>query len=178
MSDEEIVKLVQKGNTEEFGEIIDRYQGKLYGYIKNLINQEPDEVEDQVEETFLKAYINIQGCNTDKKFSSWIYRIAHNTAVDFMKKKKVKCQNIEDKEEILVVDQEFFDELEIKKEEKARVTAAIEKLELKYREVILLYFFEDKSYDEISDILRIPVSNVGVLIFRAKDKLKKILLKK
>ena len=63
----------------------------------------------------------------------------------------------------------------MEKENKKRVANAIEKLEIKYKEVVLLYFFDEKSYEEMSDILHVPVSNIGVLLFRAKEKLKKIL---
>ncbi len=101
MTDEEIVVLVQKGEVENFGLIIDKYQRKLFWYVKNLINQADGEVEDLVEEVLIKAYQNIQGFETDKKFSSWIYRIAHNLAVDFMKKSKLKTTTIEDKEELI-----------------------------------------------------------------------------
>lgn len=175
VSDEKIVKLIQEGDREKFGKIIERYQGKLFGYIKNLINQNNMEVEDVVEDTLVSAYQNLNGFDTSKKFSSWIYRIAHNKAIDFFKKKRLKTTALNDELEIGLKDG-LFEELEIKKHDKKMVSKAVNSLEIKYKEVVVLYFFEDKSYEEISDILHIPVSNVGVLLYRAKDKLK-ILLK-
>jgi RNA polymerase sigma-70 factor (ECF subfamily) len=178
VSDEKIVKLIQCGEKEKFGEIIKRYQGRLFGYIKNLINQNNMEVEDVVEDSLISAYENLNGFDTSKKFSSWIYRIAHNEAIDYFKKKRIKSEEIDSRDEILETrNEKLIEELEIEKEEKKMVAGAIENLELKYREVVLLYYFEEKSYEEISDILHIPVSNVGVLLFRAKIMLKKILEK-
>lgn len=136
------------------------------------------EVEDVVEDSLISAYENLNGFDTSKKFSSWIYRIAHNKAIDYFKKKRIKSEEIDSRDEILETrNEKLIEELEIEKEEKKVVARAIENLELKYREVVLLYYFEEKSYEEISDILHIPVSNVGVLLFRAKIMLKKILEK-
>jgi RNA polymerase sigma-70 factor (ECF subfamily) len=177
MSDEEIVKLIQDREREKFGEIIERYQGKLYGYLKNLTNQKQEEVEDLVEEVLVGAYINLQDFDTKRKFSSWIFRIAHNRAVDYFKKKKIKIIEIEDNEEIFGDKQKLLEDVEIEKENSKNINRAVESLELKYREVILLYYFEDKNYEEISDILHIPTNNVGVILYRGKEKLKKILNK-
>lgn len=175
MSDEEIIVKIQAGNKEEYGEIIERYQGKLYGYLKNLTNQRREEVEDLVEEVLVGAYINLLSFDTKKKFSSWIFRVAHNKAIDYFKKKKIKITEIEDNEEIFGDKQKLLEDVEIEKENSKNINRAIESLELKYKEAIILYYFEDKSYEEISDILHIPTDNVGVMLYRAKEKLKKIL---
>ncbi len=176
LSDEKIVKQIQGGDKEKFGKIIERYQGKLFGYVKNLVNQNNMEVEDIVQESLISAYENLNGFNTSKKFSSWLYRIAHNKAIDYFKKRRLKTENIDDRDEVLEIKSEkIIEEMEIEKEEKKKLGKAIKKLELKYREVIDLYFFEDKSYEEISDILHIAVNNVGVLLYRGKNMLRKIL---
>lgn len=174
LRDEEIVARVQNGNKEAFGEIVERYEKRLFGYIKNLINQPNEEVEDLLQEVFISAYVNIQGFDTRKKFSSWIYRMAHNEAVDYFRTKRKKTILDETNEELVGDGRKLIEELEIEKEETETVKGAVEKLELKYKEVVMLNFFEDKSYEEISDILHISVSNVGVLLCRAKDKLRKL----
>lgn len=174
MTDEEIVVLVQKGETEKFGEIVGRYEKKLYWYIKGLVNQKDEEVEDLLQEVFIGAYENIREFDTKKKFSSWIYRIAHNKAIDFFRKKRVKIADIDigEWDELFEAGNKLFEEIEIELEEKKKLGRIIGQLEVKYKEVVLLYFFEDKSYEEISDILQIPSSNVGVMLFRAKKQLK------
>ena len=168
--DEEIIARIQGGETEIFGKIIDRYQRRLAGFIKKIIGNH-DEVDDLVENSLVAAYINIQDFDTKKMFSSWILRIAHNITVDFIKKKKPLIlpedwEGIDEKNKL-------FEEMEIEREEKIKVDKALKKLELKYREVLVLKYFEDKSYEDISEILRTTVSNVGIMIKRAKEKLKK-----
>jgi RNA polymerase sigma-70 factor (ECF subfamily) len=177
MTDEEVVELVQKGDKNKFGEIVERYQEKLFWYVKGVINQNNEEVEDVVQEVFLSSYENILSFDCNKKFSSWIYRIAHNKAIDTFRKKRVKKESIEDYDEFFGNDDKLLEELQIDKEKEESVEKAINKLELKYKEVVRLYYFDQKSYDEISDILRIPTGNVGVLLFRAKSILKKELKK-
>lgn len=174
MTDNEVVALILSGDKEKFGEIIERYETKLYKYLKNLTNQEAGIVEDLAEEVLTSSYINLRGFDTTKKFSSWLYRIAHNKAIDYFKKKKpvISVKTDVDWMENIASEEKLAEELEIEKETKKEIVETVNKLEIKYREVIWLYFFENKSYEEISDILQIPTTNVGVLLNRAKKKLK------
>jgi len=165
VTDEEIIKLVVAGEIDKYGEIIERYQKRLAGFINKMIGRQP-EVDDLVEETLIAVYQNLAGFEGDKKFSSWILRIAHNKTVDFIKKKKPIYMG-EDWEEIVTFDK-LLEDTEIENENKKMVAEALEELEVKYREVLVLFYFEDKSYEEISDILHITKSNVGVIISRAK----------
>ena len=158
MSDEELIKMIVKGDKERFGEIIERYQKKIFGYLKNLTNQSNEEIEDLMAEVFINGYTNLQSFDTKKKFSSWIFRVAHNKAVDFFKKRKVKTKTMEESEELVGDGKKLFEEIEIEKEERKRVNQAVERLEIKYKEVILLYFYDERSYEEISDILHIPTN--------------------
>lgn len=175
MTDEEIVVLVQSGNKDIFKVLVERYERKLFYYIKGLTNQSNEEIEDILQEVFLSAYVNMWGFKTDKKFSSWIYRIAHNKSVDFIKLNK-NHKSLDTEEDIYFnKDEKFFEEISIENDQKDKIKKSINLLENKYKEVIFLYYFDEKSYDEISDILRIPVNHVGVLLHRAKNKLKIIL---
>ena len=174
MTDEKIVELVRDGDKEKYSEIVERYEKKMFYYIKRMINQADEEVEDLVQEVLVAAYENLAGFDTKKKFSSWIYRIAHNKAIDYFKKKKTIIDvDIGENEEYWMNGGKLPEDIEIDRQEGEELRKAVNSLEIKYREVIWLYYFEDKNYDEISDILRIPTSNVGVLLFRAKEKLKK-----
>jgi RNA polymerase sigma-70 factor (ECF subfamily) len=175
MTDEEIVALVCAGDKNKFSLIIQRYQDKLLRYIKRLTNQASEDGQDILSEVFLSAYANLNGFNPDKKFSSWIYRIAHNKAIDYFRTHKNIGSLDQDSEELIWNKETLFEDLEIEKENRQIVNDTISKLELKYKEVILLFYFEDKSYQEISDVLHISVSQVGVLIHRAKQQLKHFL---
>ncbi|HAP38046.1 TPA: hypothetical protein DCQ19_04180 [Candidatus Shapirobacteria bacterium] len=173
MTDEKIVELVRDGDKEKYSEIVERYEKKMFYYIKRMINQADEEVEDLVQEVLVAAYENLAGFDTKKKFSSWIYRIAHNKAIDYFKKKKMNIDvDIGENEEYWMSKGRLPEDIEIDRQEGEELRKAVNGLEMKYREVIWLYYFEEKNYDEISDILRIPTSNVGVLLFRAKEKLK------
>jgi RNA polymerase sigma-70 factor (ECF subfamily) len=175
MTDEEIIKLVVNGDVEKYGEIINRFEKRLRGFIKKFIGNNL-EVDDLVEDSLISAYQNLNGFDFKLKFSSWILRIAHNKTVDFIKRKKPNL--VGDELDDVKEDKKLIEELEIEKENKIELHRAIDKLELKYKEIIVLYFFEEKSYEEISDILHITISNVGVMLSRAKEKLKKYYEKK
>jgi RNA polymerase sigma-70 factor (ECF subfamily) len=175
ISDEKIIEKVKSGNIELYGKIVSRYQAPLERYVKRVTNQGNEEIEDIVQDVLVKAYENVQGFNEGKKFGSWLYGIAHNTCIDFFRKNKLKTNPIDEFEEILPSKDKLIEELLIEKEKSMGVARAVSKLELKYREVILLYFYEDKSYEEIGDILKINKTNVGVLLMRAKEKLKRMI---
>jgi len=175
-TDEEIVTLVQNGSTDFFGELVDRYEKKLQRYARRFLFQQ-DDVDDLVQEVFLKAFSNLQGFNTQLSFSSWIYRIAHNTFINKIKKREHEPMLVFDADTIFgaIKSEEKTDTETLNDENKEFVEMSLDKLPPKYREVVVLLFFEEMSYKEISDILKIPTSTVGVRISRAKKQLRKIL---
>lgn len=177
-TDEEIVKKIQNGEKQLYAEILKRYEKKIYYYLKRLTSWDELSIEDMTQETFLKAYVNLQSFDTGRRFSSWIYRIAHNAGVDFLKSQRGKIVDIEGLEEVLPNGQKLVEEIAIEKDDKERLAKSMAEIGMKYREVLVLYYMEERSYEEISDILRIPVSTVGVLIMRAKKKLKEVYEKK
>lgn len=174
VSDEQIVEVVLKEDKEMYVEIIKRYEKKLAHYLRKFISDQ-DEIEDTLQVVFIKAYKNLYGFDLHRKFSSWIYRIAHNEAVNHLKTKKgskICLDNIEYK----LIDEKVdlnkgIDRIFLKKD----VEKAISDLKAKYREPLLLFFFESKSYEEISEILKIPKSTVGTLILRGKRIIKQSL---
>jgi RNA polymerase sigma-70 factor, ECF subfamily len=176
MSDEQLIKAIKEKDRELYSEIITRYKTKLSHYLRKFICN-IDELEDILQDVFIKAYKNLYSFDIKKKFSSWIYRIAHNEAVNYLKKNskiKISLDEIEYK----IVDEKIdlngqIDKVFLKKE----IGKYMESIKLKYREPLILFYFEQKSYDEISDILRIPTSTVGTLISRGKKMIKEKLEK-
>ncbi len=171
LSDEQIVELVIK-DKEMFGVIIDRYEKRLKNYLLYL-TKDKEKINDIVQNTFIKTYVNLNSFNKKMKFSSWIFRIAHNEAINLLKKESFFKQ----------IDLNLFinlknDENSQEKIEKEEINLTVKKclsqLPFDYKEIIALYYFEDKSYEEISDILRLSINNVGVKLNRAKKMLKKI----
>lgn len=175
-SDESIAFHVQKGATEQFGTLIERYEQRLMRYAKKFLLGTED-AEDLVQETFIKAFTNIRGFDVKRKFSSWVYRIAHNEFINALKKKHRAPLFFFDPDVLFPhpVSKENPDHDINKKEVAATIEQGLERLKPHYREILVLYYIEELSYQEIADILRIPVSTVGVRLRRGRDALKKII---
>ena len=176
-SDEQVVLLVQAGQVEPFNILIYRYEKKMERYAGRLLSNK-DDIQDVVQDIFTKAYVNIISFDINRKFSSWLYRIAHNEIINVFKKNK--------KSFLPLFNADIFFPQSAKKnyedmgkgleheEMQNIISVSLEALAEKYKEPIVLYYLEDLSYKEISDIMHIPVVTVGVRIARAKEMLKEI----
>lgn len=173
LTDEEIAAAVQAGDADSFGELIVRYEMKLRRYAWKFLNTK-HEIDDLVQDVFVKAYTNIQSFDTSMRFSPWVYRIAHNAFVNELKRKERSGLAFFDADTILpfLPAQETADSDALFADMSAELETHIIQLPPKYREVIVLHYFESLSYQEISDVLQIPVTTVGVRINRAKGKLR------
>ncbi|MBT3949068.1 sigma-70 family RNA polymerase sigma factor [Candidatus Parcubacteria bacterium] len=173
-TDNELVVLTLE-NQEYFVHIIDRYKRQLLAYIKRISGLGYEDAEDVLQEVFVKIYYNLNGFNIKLKFSSWAYRITHNTTMSEMRKRKVRPINYVETEDLVKI----ADKLDISKEIEHKdlqneINGVLSKLDKKYREVLVLKFLEEKDYNEISDILKKPVGTVGTLINRAKKKFREL----
>lgn len=175
ITDEAIAAKVQAGDRRAFGDLMQRYDAKLQRYIKKFLFGY-DETEDLVQETFIRAYVNIQGFDTTRKFSPWIYRIAHNLCINAIKKKGKESLPFFDPDTLFPhpieprsADSDIHDE-----ELRIMLDRCLEHIQPTYREILILFYFQEISYQEISDVLKIPMSTVGVRLRRARLALKKI----
>ncbi|MBL7058790.1 sigma-70 family RNA polymerase sigma factor [Patescibacteria group bacterium] len=177
-TDEQIVKFCREEDKESFGFLIDRYELKIKCYINRLVNpNDKEDLNDLTQQVFINVYKNLNSVDIEKKFSSWIYRIAHNLAVNWLKAKKEKISI--DASDILVGT--LASDIDIKKdlldkELKEEINSAINDLPDKFKEPFILKYFEGLSYDEISEILKKPKNTIGTMISRAKQQLKKKLV--
>ncbi len=171
MTDEEIIQEIVSKNPEAFVEIIRRYREKLSHYLRKFISNN-DEIEDVLQIVFIKTYRNLNGFDPKRKFSSWIYRITHNEAINHLKKNKRVKICLDDVEYKIIDENINISESIDRKILKSEIEKAISCLNIKYKEPIILFYFEEKSYEEISDILKIPKSTVGTLILRGKKQMK------
>lgn len=176
ITDEQIAGKVQNGDIQSFGLLMERYQKKMIRYAgKFLFN--PEEAQDLVQEVFIKTYVNIRNFDLDRKFSSWIYRIAHNEFINAgVKKSKLSFFSFDF--DVLfphLTAKETSDGDLNRQELKETIDKYLNRLDSKYREPLVLYYFEEMDYKEIAEILRVPVSTVGIRIKRAKLKLKDII---
>jgi len=176
-TDEAIVLRVTSGDVDAYGELMRRYEQKLLRYVIYLAREQISSA-DVVQETFIKAYMNLRGFNPKYKFSSWIYRIAHNETMNAIKKERHTVHDI-DLDNIKNENDDHHPGIKLDKATmNQELLTCLNQLDEKYREILILQYFENMKYVEISDVLQIPTSTVGVRSARAKEKLKKICLDK
>jgi RNA polymerase sigma-70 factor, ECF subfamily len=166
-------------DTLYFAELIKRYEGSLLRYVIRRSHASKEDAEDIVQNSFIKMYRNINDFDTSLRFSSWAYRICHNELIDWYRKQKSRPQLVvgEKDEDVFatIAGDMNIEKSAIQKETKEEIEKIIKTLDEKYQEIIFLRFFEDKSYEEISDILKIPPGTVAIRLSRAKSILQKAL---
>lgn len=179
LTDNELIKLLKCKDPLVHNEIIERYQKRLFVYIYRFIGNK-EETEDLLQNVFLKVYKYCDKFDTQRKFSSWIYRIAHNEAVNYIKRKNIKKfisleDFVSDKDRIETKsDAKSPMEIWISKELRNEMKEALKKIPEKYKEVLEMRYFQEKSYEEISRVLKKPINTVGTLINRAKQKMESV----
>jgi len=170
LSDEQLVKKIIQGETYFFEELVTRYRKQVFSICYRMVRQR-EEAEDLAQEVFVKAYRYLKQYNPEHKFSSWILKIATNTSIDALRKKKLDTmpleEEIETHREDMSAEKAFLQE-----EARQEIESAIGRLPQEHRIVVLLYHQQGKSYQEIADILDIPLSMVKNRLFRARKTLK------
>jgi RNA polymerase sigma-70 factor, ECF subfamily len=170
-NDEELVRKSLQ-DVQYFACLFERYEKKLARYILRISAFSKEETDDILQEAFLKIWKNLNKFDNSFKFSSWAYRIVHNTVVSEWKKSKSygKDKQIkidEDSFENLSLGSDFLEDLQ-KKDSYREIEKALKALPRKYQDVLVLKFLEEKSYNEISDILKKPLGTIATLVHRAK----------
>jgi RNA polymerase sigma-70 factor (ECF subfamily) len=171
-SDEHIAALVQAGDKEAFGLVVDRYEAKLLRYGRKFLARHED-IEDIVQDVFISAYQNIQSFDTAQRLSPWLYRIAHNAFINALRKGS-RAPLIIDFDTLIShpVYDDPSERLRDQKDMRAQLDRGLETLSPKYREVLALYYFEEMSYKDIAEVLQVPQGTVGIRLRRAKEALK------
>lgn len=167
-TDNELVKL-SLDNSDHFSCLTRRYEKKLLLYIMRISKFRKEDAGDILQDVFVKTYYNLNEFDSSLKFSSWIYRIAHNQVVSEIRKKSIRPTVPLEKEDI----DKFEDAFDVIKDidntyDRKKIDEVLSRLDEKYREVLILRFLDEKDYVEIADILKKPVSTVGNLIARGK----------
>lgn len=182
LEDDKLVAAAAKGNQEAYKQLLEKYQKPLYFHIKKMV-KDHEQVEDLVQEAFVKAFDNLGSYNTNYAFSTWLYRITTNHTIDYLRKKKLQTmsihQPVKTKEGEMSVqlqdDHAATDRNIIRKQRQKIIRNAIKNLPEKYRQVIEMRHLEELSYQEISEHLDLPLGTVKAHIFRAREMLYKAL---
>lgn len=156
---------------EVFGCLIERYEAKLRRYLRRLMPGLGEESDDVLQDIFIKAYVNARGFDASLSFSSWIYRIAHNEAVSWLRKRKARPETVELGDDDFKTFVESIEDSSVHEDTllaQDAVRRTLSELPDKYRTVLVLKFLEGQSYEEIGDILAVPGGTVATLIHRAK----------
>lgn len=180
-TDNNIINFIRSWDIDAFYCIVEKYEEKLLKYILRITNIDVEDAENLLQEVFIKVYKNVNEFNEKLSFLSWIYRVTHNITIDHYRKTKDKnnlslySQDDEVWNLIEILEHPVNIEDEYKKKELVnKIFETLNKLDNKYKEILVLKFIEEKNYTEISDILRIPEWTVATLINRWKKQFKQI----
>jgi RNA polymerase sigma-70 factor, ECF subfamily len=172
-SDAELIELA-KVDPESFGLLMKRYQMPLFHYIRRITQLPKEDIEDLLQEVFIKIYQKLNEYNEFLKFSSWAYRITHNHIIDYFRKTNArpKTNSLEEFElaKLLRSGSNLEKEL-VTKDCLEKIKGCLQEIPLKYKEVLVLRFIEEKSYEEIMDILKKPKGTVATMIARGREAL-------
>lgn len=175
-TDHELVELSKK-QRDVFAYIIKRYDEKLTRYIHRLAMLSKEEREDILQDVFIQVYKHLYYVDATLSFSSWIYRVTHNMVISSLRKKRARPSIVSwDEQESLLNKLCSEEDIHLslqKKEQKENLYAYIDTLDDKYKDIILLYYIEEKTYEEISDILKLPSGTIATRLYRAKKKIQK-----
>ena len=176
ISDFDIIESVKRGNSADFSVLIDRYKNKAFSLLKRMLKNELD-AEEVLQDCFLKAYNSLKGFKQESKFSTWFYKIVYNTALTRLSSRKRKIEN-----EMSSFDDHF--ELEYKsnlnefdnQEISTLLKKLISQLPENHAAVMSMFYLDEMSCEEISEVMNISVSNVKVILYRSRNSLKNIII--
>lgn len=162
-----------------YGAIVRCFEAVLKRYVRRLLGRHAQSAEDVLQDVFLKAYVNLNDYDTTRPLGPWLYRIAHNEAVSFLRKRGAEPQVIDGEDGRLILertrDETSADATARLDLAESGIHGALIELDPRYRDVLMLRYLEDKSYDEISDILQMPPGTVATRIRRGLERLKSTL---
>ncbi len=182
-SDEELLKLFRAGNASAFDALVHRYEGELFGYLNRYLRNR-ELAEDTFQTTFMTVYQKAETFEEGKRFKPWLYAIATNQAIDASRKRKrrqtISLENEWDSGEssakagslrdVLESNNEKPDSSAMMDEKKVQVRKAIDTLPENLRQVLLLAYFHEFKYQEISEVLEIPLGTVKSRLHAALEK--------
>ncbi|MDL2211165.1 RNA polymerase sigma factor [Bacteroides sp. OttesenSCG-928-M17] len=166
------VQRILDGETELFSILLERHSRPVYSLVIQIVSS-PEDAEELVQDIFLKAFRSLSGYKGDASFSTWIYRIAYNMAISFTRKRRPEYLYIEESTINNVPDSDVENLLfaSANEERIAGLTRAIDQLHAEEKAIITLFYYEEKSIEEIAVILAITVSNVKVKLHRTRKKI-------
>jgi len=174
VSDRELVAIAVEGFDGSFEELVRRYQRPISAYVYRMVGNYESAL-DLTQEIFIKVYNSLNRYRAEFKFSTWIYKIAHNAAVDHLRRTATREQSL-----VVGPDGDSFDlplesgrlspeQESERKERRGEIEAVVRALPANYRELIILRHSQDLSYEEIVEVTGLPLGTVKNRLFRARE---------
>ena len=178
-TDETIIEQVLNGNRNAYALLVDQYKDRVFSLIVGIVRNR-EAAEELAQDVFVKAYSSLKKFRREAGFSTWIYRIAYNTAISETRKKKYIVKSFDEQLEKAASIQLTASEDEQIEENESKhqlLEQAITTLPPEDKLILMLFYFEEKSVEEISKATRLTTSNVKVKLFRLRNKLKELMMK-
>lgn len=180
-TDADLVQRTLDGDRRAFGVLVERHKNTVFSLVSRLMG--PNDTEDVAQEAFLRAYKALGSFRGDAQFSTWLYRITWNVCLDRREQRsrrrsrEISAETIVDEEtdapaEFADEDAALPDEILEAEDLRTRLAVHIDALPVHYKAILTLYFYEQKTYEEIVEILGVPMNTVKVHLYRAKARLK------
>jgi RNA polymerase sigma-70 factor (ECF subfamily) len=183
MTDVELIAKAIRGREDGFEELVRRYQRPITNYVYRMLN-DYDSSLDVTQEVFIKVYNSLKKYSSEYKFSTWLYRIAHNAAIDHMRRNTVNQQSLETENgdgayQLQIESPNPTPEQDRELSEwRTEIEAVVKCLPAAYRDLILLRHSRDLSYDEIAEVTQLPLGTVKNRLFRAREMMREIFIER
>lgn len=177
LEDLDLVEQAKENKPKAFEKLLSKYQKSVYYMLLKMVNN-ADDADDLTQEAFAKAFNSLHKFDSRYAFSTWLFRIATNNAIDYIRKKRVQTVSIDTSYENDEGDSMTFDikdsdlnpdELMLKKQRKEYLKKAVARLPAKYKQLVELRYFQELSYDEVATELELPLGTVKAQLFRARE---------
>ncbi len=183
LTDGELIVNALRGRVDGFEELVRRYQRPIIGYVFRMLGDYEASL-DVTQEVFIKVYNSLSKYSSEYKFSTWLYRIAHNAAIDHMRRNSVTPQSLEAENadgsyQIQIESRASSPEQDRERSEwRTEIDAVVKCLPTAYRDLIMLRHGRDLSYDEIADVTGLPLGTVKNRLFRAREMMREIFIER
>ncbi|MEM0998915.1 MAG: sigma-70 family RNA polymerase sigma factor [Bacteroidota bacterium] len=177
LDDLELVKRAKKNDPKAYEKLLSKYRKSVYYMLLKMVNNS-DDAEDLTQEAFAKAFNSLHKFDSKYAFSTWLFRIATNNCIDFIRKKRIQTVSIDNPYENDDGDSMTFDirdpnlnpnEVMLKKQRKEYLKMAVSNLPAKYKRLVELRYFQELSYEEVAKELELPLGTVKAQLFRARE---------
>ncbi len=181
--DIDLVRSAVAGSESSFEALVKRYQKPITAYIYRMLG-DPESSLDVSQEVFIKVFNSLDKYRSEYKFSTWLYRIAHNAAIDHLRRNPLNRQSIETENDDGAYQLQLESPHPTPEQERERsewrseINEVVKRLPVQYRELILLRHAQDMSYDEIAEITGLPLGTVKNRLFRAREMMREIFIER